>query len=136
MARGNSAVTTVANIQFVDNAAIRERRDQYLDVTVDVARILESWQASLYSFEWMLPDGRIKTRDELPENEQPKRDAVEEKIKRNRPLEKPILGIGLLENVEIGSGRATFLTLAATGLETIPVHIPKSNKDEFAPFLS
>lgn len=129
-------MTPTRNIEFVDNPAIRERRDHYLDVTVDVARILKSWQSSLYSFEWMLPDGRIKTRDELPENEQPKRDDVEEKIKRNRPLEKPILGIGLLENVEIGSGRATFLTLAASGLGVIPVHIPKSNKDEFKPFLT
>lgn len=129
-------MTTTQDIQFVDNPAIRERRDHYVDVTVDVSRILKSWQSSLYSFEWMLPDGRIKTRDELPENEQPKRAEVEEKIRRNRPLEKPILGIGLLENVEIGSGRATFLTLAATGLRTIPVHIPKSNEDEFVPFLS
>lgn len=129
-------MTTTQDIQFVDNPAIRERRDHYIDVTVDVSRILKSWQSSLYSFEWMLPDGRIKTRDELPENEQPKRAEVEEKIRRNRPLEKPILGIGLLENVEIGSGRATFLTLAATGLQTIPVHIPKSNQDEFVPFLS
>ena len=129
-------MTTTQDIQFVDNPAIRERRDHYVDVTVDVARILKSWQSSLYSFEWMLADGRIKTREELPENEQPKRAEIEEKIRRNRPLEKPILGIGLLENVEIGSGRATFLTLAAAGLRAIPVHIPKSNEDEFTPFLS
>ena len=124
------------NPEFIDNPAIRERRDQYLDVTVDTAKILKSWQSSLYSYEWMLPDGRIKAHDELPENEQPKRAEAEEKISRGRPLEKPILGIGLLENVEIGSGRAMFLTLTAAGIKSIPVHIPKSNEQEFEPFLA
>lgn len=132
----STAPEKALDIQFIDNTAIRERRDQYLDVEVDTARILKSWQSSLYSFEWMLSDGRIKTRDELPQNEQPKRDEVDDKIKRGKPLEKPILGIGLLENVEIGSGRAIFLTLAAAGLTSIPVHIPKSNAEEFAAFLS
>ncbi len=124
------------DITFIDNPVARDRRDHYLDITVDTAKILKSWQASLYSYEWMLPDGRIKTRDELPENEQPKRDEAEEKIKRGKPIEKPILGIGLTENVEIGSGRAIFLTLAATGAKQIDVHIPKSNEDEFAAFIA
>lgn len=128
-------MTAVNNLEFTANPAVQGRRDHYLDVTVDTAKILKSWQSSLYSFEWMLPDGRIKTRDELPANEQLKRDEAEDKIRSGRPLDKPILGIGLLENVEIGSGRALFLTLAATGLKEIPVHIPKSNADEFKPFL-
>ncbi len=128
-------MTTVNNLEFIANPAVKGRRDHYLDVTVDTAKILKSWQSSLYSFEWMLPDGRIKSRDELPASEQLKRDEAEEKIRDGKKLDKPILGIGLLENVEIGSGRALFLTLAATGLKEIPVHIPKSNEDEFKPFI-
>lgn len=128
-------MSELQSLEFIENPAVRARRDAYLDVNVDVAKILKSWQSSLYSYEWMLTDGRIKSRDELPENEQPKRDEAEEKIKRGKPLEKPVLGIGLLENVEIGSGRALFLTLADKGLDTVPVHIPKSNQEEFAAFV-
>ncbi len=124
------------DIQFIDNQAVQGRREHYLDVVVDTAKILKSWQSSLYSYEWMHSDGRIKTRDELPESEQPKRDQAEEKLKSNETLEKSVLGIGLMENIEIGSGRAIFLTLAAAGVQSIPVHIPKSNEDEFTPFLS
>lgn len=126
---------TVKHPEFVANPVVKSRRDHYLDVTVDAAKILKSWQSSLYSFEWMLPDGRIKTRGELPAGEQVKRDEAEEKIGSGKPLDKPILGIGLLENVEIGSGRALFLTLAASGVKEIPVHIPKSNEEEFASFI-
>jgi len=98
--------------------------------------VLESWRMSLFSYEWVLPDGRIKDLAELSEAEQPKRKIVEDALKNGDKLEKPVLGIGLLENVEIGSGRATFLTLAANGCKTMPVHIPKSSTKEFAPFLA
>ena len=123
-------MTAVNNIEFTENPAVTGRREHYLE------KALKSWRSSLYAFEWMLPDGRIKDRDELPQGEQPKRDEIEQKLEAGQKIEKPVLGIGLLENIEIGAGRATFLTLAARGIKTIPVHIPKSNADEFTPFLS
>lgn len=126
---------TLEKLQFIDNPTIQSRKDHYLNITVDTAKILKSWQMSLFSYEWMLPDGRLKSRDELPPGEQPKRDAVEERLKSGSAIEKPILGIGLLENVEIGAGRAAFLTLAAMGVDKIPVHIPRSNEKEFKGFV-
>lgn len=123
-------------LSFIDNPVIKGREQNYREITVSVPRIVESWRASLFAFEWMLPDGRIKDRDELPENEKPKRDAVEALIGKGKPLEKPVLGIGLLENVEIGTGRATLLTAAAHGVKAMPVHVPASHADEFAPFIA
>ncbi len=122
-------------VTFVENPVIKNRRDHYIDVSVSVARVVESWRVSLFSYEWLLPDGRIKALGELPEAEQPKRREVERLIGAGEALQKPILGIGLMENVEIGSGRATFMTLAALGFDRIPVHIPLSNSDEFEDFL-
>lgn len=123
-------------ITFVPNPTIAGRAGHYKTVTVSIPKIIESWRASLFAFEWMLPDGRIKTRDELSANEQPKRDAVEAQIAKGAALETPVLGIGLLENVEIGTGRAVVLTLAAHGVATMPAHIPASHEDEFAPFIA
>lgn len=126
---------TLENLVFVDNPVAGGSAGRYDSVTVDAAKILKSWKLSLFSYEWLLPDGRVKEIGELPEKEQPKRAAVEDLIKNGKPLEKPVLGIGLMENVEIGAGRAVFLTLAAKGVKSIPVHIPKSNAGEFAKFL-
>jgi hypothetical protein len=128
--------TTIPPLSFSDNPVIKGREKNYAEVTVDLGKIVASWRASLFSYEWMLPDGRIKGRDELPEGEKPKRDAVEERIKAGQPLDKPVLGIGLLENVEIGAGRAILLTVAAHGIKTMPVHIPATHADEFAPFIT
>ncbi len=123
-------------IKFIDNAAIGAHPENYTTVFVDAAATIKSWQLSLFSFQWLSPEGQIKDLAALPEEEQPKRKGVEEKLSSAAPIERPVLGIGLMDNIEIGVGRAEFLTLAAHGLETIPVHIPKSNESDFKAFLA
>ena len=125
-------MSNLPDLHFVDNPVARGER--YITIDISVGAVLESWRASLFSYEWILPDGRIKALQELPPGEQPKRRAVEESLDHHEPLEKPILGIGLLENVEIGSGKALFLTLAAHGCKTLPVHIPRASIKEFDPY--
>lgn len=120
---------------FTDNPAIISRREHYFDARVSVELILQSWRQSLFSHEWLLADGRIKSIRELPGTEAHKREKVELDLAGRRPLIKPVLGIGLLDNVEIGSAKAEFLTLASMGWHEIPVHIPKSNADDFKPFI-
>lgn len=120
--------------QFQDNPVARNRPDHYIEITVDTGKIMKSWRSSLFSFEWLLPDGRIKTLAELSDNERARRAAVEAALTGQQPLDKPVLGIGIMDNVEIGSGRATFLTLVDLGLETLPVHIPRGNEADFKKF--
>lgn len=105
-----------------------------MNIEVDVALVLKSWRLSLFSFEWLRPDGSLKALKELAENEAQKRRLVEEKLKNGIALEKPVLGIGIADNIEIGAGRAEFLTLAAQGIAVIPVHIPAANKSDFKPY--
>lgn len=123
-------------VHFTDNSIIQSRAEQYIEITVDADAILKSWRQSLFSHEWLLPDGQIKPAKELPAAEQPKRESVELALAGGRTIAKPVLGIGLLDNVEIGAGKAEFLTLAALGYAKIPVHIPKSNESDFKAFLS
>lgn len=121
---------------FIDNPAIHGREDRYASVLVRVDAILESWRLSLFSYEWILPDGRIRQPAELSPGEQSRRATIESALNNGKAIEKPVLGIGLMDNVEIGSGRAVFLTLAAHGCKTLPVHVPKSSIKEFDPFLA
>jgi hypothetical protein len=123
------------NIKFIDNKAIKDRKDKYQTINVNSKKVLDSWKASLYSYEWILPNGNIKTIEELPENEKEKRREIEIKLKNGEALEMPVLGIGLLENIEIGIGRHIFLTATSHGVEEISVHVPKSHLQDFNPFL-
>lgn len=122
---------TAPDIAFKECAA-----DKYVALTVDAHAVLESWRGSLFSFEWLDAAGGIRAPDDMPIREREKRLAVESSLKTGQPLERPILGIGIMDNIEIGAGRAVFLTLAAMGHKTIPVAVPKSSAQEFKPFLA
>lgn len=126
---------TTQTMKFADNPLIADRKDNYLAVTVDSAKIIESWRGSLRAFEWITPEGQIKELSALKTEDQEQRTEIEDKIKSGQTLEKPVLGIGLLENVEIGIGRATFLVAFANGQKEIPAHIPKAHEKDFQPFL-
>ncbi|MBP7721044.1 MAG: hypothetical protein KA155_00760 [Alphaproteobacteria bacterium] len=122
------------NIHFTENPLAADEAGRYLSVHVRVPEIVKSWRGSLFSFEWLRPDGKIKSAAELNPTEREKRQAVEQLIQSGAAIPMPILGIGMMDNVEIGVGRAELLTLAATGIETMPVHIPKSSESDFKPF--
>ena len=124
------------DLRFTDSTAIKGREDRYTAARVRVSAVLKSWRLSLFSFEWLQPDGSIRTLDELPLHERDKRSKIEKTLAAGGSLERPVLGIGLLDNVEIGAGRDVFLTLAAKGAQDIEVHIPVSNLKDFKQFIS
>ena len=121
---------------FCDNAAIKGKEDAYALLNVSTEKVLKSWKTSLYSFEWLTPEGTIKTPEQLSQEEKEKRELVEKKISNTEPLEYPVLGMGLLECVEIGAGRATFLTLSSMGYSNLNVHVLKTHTDSFDVFLA
>ena len=127
---------TTLGLQFSDHPSLKGREDRYAIIRVNTAAILSSWRKSLFSFEWLNPDGSLRSIDELPLHERDKRLKAEKMIAQDQPLERPVLGIGLLDNVEIGAGRDIFMTLAAHGLKEIEVHVPLSVQADFKPFLS
>ena len=121
-------------MKFIDNKAAAV--DKFIDVSVDTAAVLKSWKLSLFSYEWLDPQGCIKPLSALSEKDQARRKEIEALYEGGQDIEKPVLGLGLQDNIEIGSGKAVFLTLTALGLEAMPVHIPRSNQDDFKKFLS
>ena len=122
-------------ICFHDNSSIANTVGVYETVTIDVQKVIESWKNSLFSYEWIGKDG-FKSLEDLPEKDRKRRNNIEEKIANKQPIEKPILGIGVMDNIEIGSGRAVLLTLAIHGAQTLPVHIRISQKEFFTDFIA
>lgn len=125
----------IKTVKFIDHKAAVSRPGHYVGITVDVAAVMESWRGSLMSFEWLDEEGRIKPVESLKDADQARFDEISAAYEAGKPLEKPVLGIGLADNVEIGAGRAVFLTLAALGVHAIEVHIPKSNESDFKDYI-
>ena len=121
-------------IRFIENPAVKGREENYTTLYVRVPEVLDSWKNSLFSFEWLDANQQIKPIEGLAESEKQKRQRIEHILAQGLPVEMPVLGMGMLDNVEIGIGRDIFLTLAANGVTRIPVHIPILHKDDFSPF--
>ncbi len=115
------------------NAPQKQRK--LMPVKVKADAVLESWRASLFSFEWLDKDGKIRAPEDMPVREREKRSAAGQQIKSGS-YDLPVLGIGLQDNIEIGSGKAVFLTLAARGDTEIEVLIPEGLEKDFAGFLA
>lgn len=124
-----------AEIAFIDNPAISGREEKFVTVTIAMAPVLASWRESMFAHEWLHSNGSVKKPAEQSPVLQDRRQRIREKLGEQSALERPILGIGLMDNVEIGAGRDILLTLAAEGLDKIPVHIPRSNLAEFRNFI-
>ena len=122
-------------ITFKDNKITSGKEGAYRVENVQVGKVLESWKFSLFSFEWLTPDGDMRDLSELPQLEQEKYQEIMLKLSRSEPLERPVLGIGVMDNIEIGSRRDIFLTLAKQGYNKLSVHIPTANLEEFTPYL-
>lgn len=126
---------TRPTINFTDNPAVASRGQNFVTVTVDLPPVLASWRESLFAHEWLHPDGSLKQIKDQNEAVRQRRTDTEAKINQAQALERPVLGIGILDNIEIGAGRDTLLTIASLGYSRASVHIPKSHLDEFKLFI-
>ncbi len=122
-------------LSLTDNPSIAGRADRYMTVRLDVALVLGSWRESLMAHEWLTPEGIFRDTDHLNLLDRDKVLKCQKSLIAGEPLPRPVLGIGLMDNVEIGAGRDVFYTLACAGHKTIDVHIPRSNESEFQGFL-
>lgn len=128
-------MTETKTIEFIDHDVVKGQETQYVTVSVHPGKVLASWRDSVFSFEWLSQDGGVKPLEQLSEPDKAKRIDIERKIQAHEPVTRPVLGIGLMEHVEIGAGKAEFLTLSACGIRPISVHIPKSCQDEFEAYI-
>jgi hypothetical protein len=122
------------NLNLIDNPSIQDRNHKFTVMTVDLNKIVKDWKKSLYSFEWLLPDGSIRPPEKLTTDYRHQTQNIEQIYQLGGTLERPVLGFGMMDNVEIGSRKEVLLTLARIGVENLEVHVPTSCSDDFKKF--
>ena len=123
------------DINLIDNQTIKDRQDKFTLLEVQLDKIIKDWKASLYSFEWLLPDGSVRPPEKLTTEYRHQYNNIEQIYQLNGALERPILGLGMMDNVEIGSRKEVLLTLYNLGVRQMSVHVPKSCLDDFQKFV-
>ena len=97
--------------------------------------VLASWTDSLFAHEWLTRDGQPKSIDQLSDAAREKREMAETLFSKGDALERPVLGLGIMDNLEIGAGKDVLITLAAHHIDQVSVHIPTSHIDDFKIFI-
>jgi len=120
---------------FADHPVVSGNPAQYAEITVDIRKVLKDWQLSLLSHELIDKDGTIKPDQSLTDSRLARRLEVREAWRRGETLEKPILGIGIFDSIEIGVGSDILVTLAMEGVTALPVHVRAAQIKEFKAFI-
>lgn len=128
------AQTTNFPLKLINNNATHQNPDKYSIMRVALKSVVESYRGSLFSFEWLDKNGAVRDHDSMEDTQKSKYDSVYAAYKTGIPLERPILGIGLSDNIEIGSRRDVLLTLYSLGIKELDVHIPQSCLSDFKKF--
>ncbi len=121
-------------LKLIDNSAVQGIEDRYALLTFDLNKAIESWKSSLFSFEWLTSEGDIRDFEALGEKQREQYQTVSALIQSNDSLERPIIGVGIMDNIEIGSRRDVLLTAFASGVRTMEVHVLKTHLDELRPY--
>ncbi len=119
---------------FTDNPAALSQASRYTEVLVDATKILQDWRQSLFAHELVDANGFVKGDDDINESRLEKREMVRSRLVAGQALEKPVLGIGIFDNIEIGAGSDTLATLVMEGITVLPVHVRVNQVDEFKAF--
>ena len=122
-------------INTISNPSIKGREGDFTTVKVDLSAVLDSWKISLFSFEWLTPEGSIREVSDLPEAERVKYESVSHQIDVGESVECPVLGIGVMDNVEIGSRRDVLLTAYSKGVRVMDAHVKTANLDDFKSYI-
>ena len=107
---------------------------RYTELLIDATKVLQDWRQSLFAHELVDTNGFVKGDDDINESRMEKRERVRECLQSGAALEKPVLGIGMFDNVEIGAGSDILATLVMEGITVLPVHVRVSQVDEFKAF--
>lgn len=122
-------------INFIDNPSLKGREDKFIVIQVNLKKIIKSWRKSLLSFEWLDSNGVIHDEEKLPDTMAKQFQHIKQRYENNDNLERPVLGFGIMDNIEIGSRKDVLLTLHKLGVDVLDVHIPKNDKEDFQKFI-
>lgn len=116
--------------QFCDHAVTLNNPDDYVELQVMPNQILQAWRSSMFAHELIAKDGRIKDENDLEGQNLEKYLTAFEALKRGESIEKPLLGIGIYDGVEIGTGREIIVAAFHLGIPNVPIHVRKAQSDE------
>lgn len=106
-----------------------ENQQDYVVLTLPLDGLIESWRASIVAHEWLY-QGQCRAKDDLKTDDLKQEwQNICDQFESGADIERPLLGIGMLDNIEVGTNRAVVSVAHHLGLSSIEVLAPKSMAD-------
>jgi len=121
--------------KFCNHIVVDKCPDDYIEFVTSPHAIFKAWKLSFFAHELLKSDGSVKVEPELSGDALQKYITASENIKRGDAIEKPVLGIGLFDGIEIGIGREIIAAAYHAQITEIPVCVRKTQIDEIKSFL-
>lgn len=125
----------MANQVFYDHEIVQRSPSDYLELSISPSIILTAWSQSMFAHEILSKDGTIKPNTQMSEATLDLFLKAQDMLKRDEPVAKPVLGVGIMDNVEIGVGREIVAAAYVLGLSVMPVHVRKGQADDIKTLL-
>lgn len=123
------------NFKWVSCQSAQDNPNKYEILTLDLTKMIDSWAMSIVAHEW-LTNGSFRPVSDLKKHLQEEWGVALSKIEETQTIERPILGLGILDNIEVGTNRAILSIADHLNLNTIEVLVPKNMTSMFDTFQS
>ncbi len=121
--------------EFYDHEIVQQSPDDYYEMTLNAYSVLKAWSSSLFAHELLKSDGTIKDQSEMSDGTLDKYITATELIKKQESIAKPIIGVGMMDGIEIGVGREIIAVCHQMNIDTIPVQMRKAQRAEIEKLL-
>lgn len=122
--------------QFCDHEVVQRFPDDYTEITTSPSAILDAWSMSLFAHEILSKDGSIKPESEMTEATLDRYLQAVSSLKKGENLSKPVLGVGIMDGVEIGIGREIIAACITLGVSEITFHVRQGQVDDIKTLLA
>lgn len=123
------------SIEFYDHEVVQNAPNDYIEIALSPVEILDAWTLSMFAHELLNKDGSVKSKKDMNPSTMQKYIDMHSLIKRGEPIPKPVIGIGIMDNLEIGIGREIIAAAMQNNISQIIVNIRKAQVTEIKKLL-
>jgi len=116
--------------KFYNHEIVQKSPDDYAEMILSPQIILKAWSSSMFAHELLHQDGSVKDMQDLQGDSLRRYVEAMESLKRQDDVAKPIIGVGIMDGIEVGIGREIIAAANVLQIQEIPVHIRKAQWDD------
>lgn len=115
---------------FYDHEVVRRSPADYVEMRLSPSALLKAWSLSMFAHEMLANDGTVKPVDCMNTETLEKLLYAQDAMKKGEAVAKPIIGVGIMDNIEIGIGREIVVAAQTMNIPEIPVHARQAQARE------